>query len=71
MYLFVSNKHSSETLPSSVYGIGNSCKVRWPKWLTFHIPYTSQFRILNFEICTTNFGIRNCEVYVMWTSGKR
>ena len=31
----------------------------------------SEFRIPNFEICTTNFGIRNCEVYVMWASGNR
>ena len=38
----------------------------------FTIP-NSEFRILNpnSEICTTNFGIRNCEVYVMWTSGNR
>ena len=23
----------------------------------------------NSEICTTNFGIRNCEVYIIWASG--
>ena len=28
-----------------------------------------KFRILNSEICTANFGIRNCEVYVVWASG--
>ena len=28
-------------------------------------------RIMNSEICTTNFGIRNCEVHVMWASGIR
>ena len=33
--------------------------------------HNSEFRILNSEICTTNFGIRNCEVYVMWASGNR
>ena len=45
--------------------------LRWPKCLTFHFHIISKFRILNSEICTTNFGIRNCEVYmyVMWTSG--
>ena len=49
-----------------------------PKWLTFNFHTTSQFRILNSEfrnpiseICTKNFGIRNCEIYVMWTSAKR
>ena len=36
----------------------------------FTIP-NSEFRILNSEICTTNFGIRNCEEYVMWASGNR
>ena len=59
--------------------------IRWPKWLTFHFHTTSHFRILNSEfwssnskfwipnseICTTNFGIRNCEVYIMWASGNR
>ena len=34
----------------------------------FTIP-NSEFRIQNSEICTTNFGIRNCEVYVVWASG--
>ena len=46
-----------------------SSKLRWLKWLTFHFHTTSQFRILNSEICTANFGIRNCEVYVLWASG--
>ena len=32
----------------------------------FRIP-KSEFRI--FEIRTTNFGIRNCAVYVMWENG--
>ena len=36
----------------------------------FTIP-NSEFRILNSEICTMNFGIRNCEVYVMCASGNR
>ena len=27
------------------------------------------FTIPNSEICTANFGIRNCEVYVVWASG--
>ena len=31
--------------------------------------HNSEFRILNSEICTTNFGIRNCEVYIIWASG--
>ena len=30
---------------------------------------TSHVRIPNSGICTTNFGIRNHEVYVMWASG--
>ena len=31
----------------------------------------SEFRIPKFvlQICTTNFGIRNCEVCVMWARG--
>ena len=33
----------------------------------FHLFYYFE----NSEICTTNFGIRNCEVNVMWTSGNR
>ena len=37
--------------------------------VTFHFHTTSQFRIPNSEICTANFGIRNCEVYVVWASG--
>ena len=54
--------------------------LRWPKWLTFHFHTTSQFRILNSEIRILNsefrnlhyeFGIRNCEVIVMWTRGNR
>ena len=28
--------------------------------------HNSEFCIPNSEIRTTNFGIRNCEVYVMW-----
>ena len=36
-----------------------------------HFHTTSHFRILNSEICTTNFGIRFCEVYVMWASSNR
>ena len=36
----------------------------------FTIP-NPEFRILNSEICTTTFGIRNCEVYVMLASGNR
>ena len=43
--------------------------LRWPKWLTFHFHSTSQFQIPNSEICTTNFGIQNCEVYILWASG--
>ena len=31
--------------------------------------HNAEFRILNSEICTTNFGIRNCEVYIIWASG--
>ena len=31
--------------------------------------HNSEFRILNSEICTANFGIRNCEVYVVWANG--
>ena len=34
----------------------------------FTIP-SSEFRIPNSETCTTNFGIRNCEVYIIWASG--
>ena len=34
----------------------------------FRIP-NSEFRIPNPEISTTNFGIRNCEVYIIWASG--
>ena len=29
----------------------------------------SEFRIMTSEICTMSFGIRNCEVHVMWASG--
>ena len=53
---------------SNIY-IALSIKLRWPKWLTFRFHTTSQFRILNSEICTANFGIRNCEVYVVWANG--
>ena len=31
--------------------------------------HNSEFRIPNSEICTTTFGIRNCEVYIIWASG--
>ena len=31
--------------------------------------HNSEFCIPNSEICTANFGIRNCEVYVVWASG--
>ena len=31
--------------------------------------HNSEFRIPNSEICTANFGIRNCEVYVVWARG--
>ena len=31
----------------------------------------SEFQITNSEICTANFGIRNCEVYVVWANGNR
>ena len=43
--------------------------LRWPKRLTFRIHTTSQFRIPKFS--STNLGIRNREVYVMWASGNR
>ena len=36
----------------------------------FTIP-NSEFRILNSEICTANFGIRNFEVLVIWAGGQR
>ena len=36
----------------------------------FTIP-NFEFWFPNSEICTTNSGIRNCEVYVMWTNGHR
>ena len=36
---------------------------------SFHFHTTSQFRIPNSEICIANFGIRNCEVYVVWANG--
>ena len=51
--------------------IKSRCAVNYdgPKWLTFHFHTTSQFRILNSEICTANFGIRNCEVYIIWANG--
>ena len=42
-----------------------------PNGSLFFFHTTSQFRILNSEICTTNFGIRNCEVCVMGASGNR
>ena len=31
--------------------------------------HNAEFQIMNSEICTANFGIRNCEVYVVWASG--
>ena len=31
--------------------------------------HNSEARILSSEICTANFGIRNCEIYVVWSSG--
>ena len=31
--------------------------------------HNSEFRILNSEICTANFEIRNCEVHQVWASG--
>ena len=43
--------------------------VRWPKWLTFHFQTTSQFRIPKFALRISEFGIRNCEVYIIWASG--
>ena len=46
--------------------------LRWPKWLTFHLHTTSQFRIPNSEICTANFGIRNSDFGIrnskLWSS---
>ena len=29
------------------------------------VVHNSEIRILNSEICTSNFGIRNCEVYIV------
>ena len=43
--------------------------LRWPKWLTFHFHTTSQFRIPKFALRISEFGIRNCEVYIIWASG--
>ena len=57
------------SVTSFMRSLKNGPILRWPKWLTFHFYTTSQFRILNSEICTANFGIRNCEVYVVWASG--
>ena len=34
-----------------------------------HFSFPYYFTIPNPEICTTNFGIRNCEVYIIWASG--
>ena len=41
--------------------------------LLHNFEFCSEFRILipNSDICTTNFGIRNCEVYMMWASSNR
>ena len=36
-----------------------------------HFKFPFYFTIPNSEICTTNFGIRNCEIYVMGASGNR
>ena len=38
-----------------------------PNGSLFAFPY--YFTIPNSEICTANFGIRTCEVYVAWASG--
>ena len=34
-----------------------------------HFSFPYYFTIPNSEICTTNFGIQNCEVYIIWASG--
>ena len=34
-----------------------------------HFSFPYYFTIPNSEICAANFGIRNCEVYVVWASG--
>ena len=34
-----------------------------------HFSFPYYFTIPNSEICTTNLGIRNCEVYIIWASG--
>ena len=34
-----------------------------------HFSFPYYFTIPNSEICTANFGIRNCEVCVVWASG--
>ena len=33
-----------------------------------HFSFPYYFTIPNSEICSTNFGIRNCEVYIIWAS---
>ena len=33
--------------------------------------HNSEFRIPKFALRISEFGIRNCEVYVMWASGNR
>ena len=48
---------------------GVFCIVRLPKWPTFHFHTTSQFRIPKFALRISEFGIWNCEVYVVWASG--
>ena len=37
----------------------------------FTIPNNSEFRIPKFALRISEFGFRNCEVYVMWASGNR
>ena len=36
--------------------------LRWPKWLTFHVHTTSQFRILNSEFRNLHCEFRNSEL---------
>ena len=35
------------------------------------VTLVSNYQPISLEICTRNFGIRICEVYVMWASGNR
>ena len=53
---------------AKVFYDGRMAHFSFPYYFT--IP-NSEFRIPNSEICTTNFGIRNCEVYVICASGNR